>query len=378
MQRNSRGKWLVLVLIAIASAAYAQPARNPSQPNAQLDEWFMSRADNERGLQVRIKGKVEFTPDYQDVAALSRNGFVRLRETRGTELRHIEIETDKDGGVRRSFFVNDIEKSFDRDAGQWLAEVMRETVRQGGYDAERRVAHLFKQGGANAVLDVIPLLKDDFGKRVYFEQLLKDHPIEAAQVPRVIRQVARDIGSSYEKRLALNAVPRRFLNDNAVISELIAAAGTLKSDYECSQMLNAFAASESLNGEQLSGILQLVGTLAVPYDKAEALISLHKGHADAVRDLPGFYQAANGVGSAFEQSRVLMAVMNDRRLNMTALGLVIDSAAQMRSDYEIAGVLLRAAEVGKGDQEIQLRLKAATQSIRYEYERGRVLTAALR
>ena len=111
-----------LMMAALMTTGFAQRARVVSQPNdnpnGNTDEWFMNRADNERGLQVRIKGKVEFTADYRDIESLSRNGFVRLRETRGTQLRHIEIETDKDGMVRRSYFINDIVQTFDQAAGQ--------------------------------------------------------------------------------------------------------------------------------------------------------------------------------------------------------------------------------------------------------------------
>ncbi len=373
------------LMTTLMTTGFAQRARFVGQPNNNVndtinndaDEWFMNRADNERGLQVRIKGKVEFTADYRDIESLSRNGFVRLRETRGTQLRHIEIETDKDGVVRRSYFINDIVQTFDQAAGQWLAEVMRETVRQGGYDAERRVAHLYRQGGATAVLDVIPLIKDDFGKRVYFENLLRRQPLEAALVPRVIQQIAHDLKSAYEKREALNAVPRRFLSDVAVINELIAAAATLDSDHERGLMLSAFAQGDELTNEQLNGVLKLVGTLNRPFDKAEALVALHRGHPQ-IAAMPAFFTAANGVGTAFEQSRVLLAVMGVRRVEPAVLKLTIESATHISQDYEMTGVLLRAVTLSEGDEDLRQRIVAATKSIRIEYDRGRVLAALAR
>jgi hypothetical protein len=378
MQSKRVGFLITMIMMAaLVTMAQAQRARFVSMPNEPVSDWFMNPGDNERGLQLNLKGRIELTPDYRDVATLSRNGFVRMRETRGSDLKRIEIETDKDGKVRRAYFVNDAAHEFDQEARLWLATVMRAAVREGGYEAPRRVAHLYQQGGADAVLAMIPLLKDDYGRRVYFEQLLRRHPLEAAHVPRVIQQIAHDLISAYEKREALNAVPRRSLTDAAVINELIAAAATLDSDHERGLMIAAFAQGDELTTEQLNGVLQLVGTLGKPYDRAEALVTLHRGHPQIAAQ-PAFFTAANGVGTAFEQSRVLLAVMGVRRVEPAVLKLAIESATHISQDYEMTGVLLRAVTLSEGDENLRQLIVAASKSIGTEYDRGRVQAALAR
>ena len=70
--------------------------------------------------------------------------------------------------------------------------------------------------------------------------------------------------------------------------------------------------------------------------------------------------------------------MQDRRTDAAGLKLVIESATHISTDYEMAGVLLRAAALSSGDEELRQRLTAAAKSIRAEYERGRVLAALAR
>ena len=367
------------VMVALTGATYAQRTRIVSLPNEPIEQetLFMNTGDNERGLQVSLKGKVEFTEDYRDVETLSRNGFVKLRETRGAQIRRLEVEADKDGALMRAYFVNDAAQAFDRDAHQWLAEVMLETVRQGGYDAERRVTHLYKQGGANAVLDVIPLLKDDFGKRLYFQLLLLQHPLEAAQMPRVIKQISRDIVSAYEKRLAFNAVPKVYWRDAAILNQLIAAALTLDSNYEREQMLLSYVQGADLTDEQVNLALKIITGLPSAYDKAEALISLHNNQTLTPAMQPAFFNIVNGMHSPYEQARVLTEMLKGKTSPAT-LKLAIQAAAFVSSDFELAGVLLRAAALSRDDAEICQLITATSKNIRSEYDRGRVLAATLR
>ena len=200
---------LMLLLLACAVLTVGTLAQRTStriERSSSQSEWMMNTSENGRGLEVRIRGKAEFNDEYSDLKSLSPDGSVRVRDSRGTQVRRLEIEPDNNGNLKRTYWVNDKVQEFDASARQWMMAMMLDLVRQGGYDAERRVARLMAQGGANAVLSEIALINGSYGKSQYFKHLLRQQTLDSATVQRVVQQIAREVTSDYEKRQALGAV----------------------------------------------------------------------------------------------------------------------------------------------------------------------------
>lgn len=367
---------LVCALVSIGTSAQSVSTR--TERNSGNSEWVMSTSENGRGLQVRIKGTVEFTEDYSDIKTLAPNSSVRVRDSRGAQVRRLEMEADGSGNLKRSYFVNDSLQAFDADGRQWMATVMLEMVRQGGFDAERRVARLLSQGGVNAVFREIALIKGDYGKSLYFRYLLKSSSLDTSTIQRAVQQIAREITSAYEKRQALSAVSEKYLHDPLVLNELIAAIGTVDSDYERGQMLAVFLQGNTLTHSQLQAALSVITGIGSDYEKAQALLRIAKSQKLTNASLPQLFAAIKGIGSDYEQARVLLALLKDDSSDAEMMRLVIKTSADIDSDYEQARVLLRVAVLNKNNEEIRKLLIEASRKIGSEYERGRVLAATVR
>ncbi|HZS05562.1 MAG TPA: hypothetical protein VFD58_12050 [Blastocatellia bacterium] len=365
---------MFVTLLVIPALSSAQQTRNSI--HVENDNWTWQWSENGRGLEVKIRGRAGFTEDYSDVTSLSPGGHLRVRDTRTSATRKIEIEPDS-GGLKRSYSVDGRAHEFDNEARQWLAGVLIEMVRQGGYDAPGRVERLFKQGGANAVLDEVTRIRSDYVKRIYLENLLKDHRLDSASVQRVVRQTAREISSDYEKRQVLARVAEQFLDDKALISDFIAAAATVKSDYERGQILSALL-RQNLSEDQMKGALRAITGISSDYEKAKLLVQMVESRADhAVAPAP-FFDAVNTISSDYEHSRVLLALLRQGKPGADALKLTVKSASLISSDYEKARVLMQVAAVGKGDEGVRNALVEAAKTINSDYERGRVFSAAFR
>ncbi|MFN0121921.1 MAG: hypothetical protein ACKV2V_15615 [Blastocatellia bacterium] len=143
----------ILALLACACLSVSVVAQR-SAPRAERrsshEEWTMTMDDNGRGLQVRIRGRVEFNDDYSDLRTLSPGGSLRVRDTRTGTTRPLDIEADGHGNLTRGYFVNDRARELDAEARQWMAALMPELVRQSGFDAERRVARAVARSGAQS------------------------------------------------------------------------------------------------------------------------------------------------------------------------------------------------------------------------------------
>lgn len=380
---TNKTKWifaLTAILLTLASlmAVAQRTSSRTEERRSGNSEWMFSTKENGRGLEVRTKGQLEFNDDYSDLKSLTPNGSMRVRDTRSAATRRLDIEADSNGNLKRTYWVNDSAQAFDADARQWMVALMLELVRQGGFDAERRTAKLFAQGGANAVLDEIALIKGDYGKSVYFRHLLKQSSLNSASVPNIVQRIARDLNSAYEKRQALSAVSEQHLREAGVLNELIAATGTVDSDYERGQLLKVFLQGNELTEPQLQAALKVIAGIGSDYEQAEALLRMAKSQKLATAALPQLFAAINGIGSDYEQARVLLAFLKDDGSDAEMMKRVIKASADISSDYEQARVLLRVAVLNKDNIEIRNLLLEAARAISSEYERGRVLAATVR
>lgn len=380
--RSKINTWMIsaLLLAGVAlSVAYAQQSSGSTRTSVHVnnDEWVMNRRDGGRELRIRIKGKPEFTDDYGDIKSLPAGGSLHVEETRGSVTRKLEIETDASGNPRRSYFVQGKAHDFDSEARQWLSVLLLEMVRQSGFDAERRVARIFAQGGAVAVLDEVSRINGDYAKRVYLRELMTNHQIDSASAQRVVQIAAREMSSDYEKRQVLARVAEKHLDDQKVLSQFIAAIATINSDYERGQTLAAVLKRGSLTADQLKSVLQSVAGISSDYEKAQALIRIANAYPAEAAAQPAFFDAVNGINSDYEHSRVLLALLRGKP-GGDALKLALKSTANISSDYEKARVLLQVAALSRDDEEIRRALVEASKSINSDYERGRVLSAAFR
>lgn len=103
--------------------------------NTQDHVWHWKHSDNGIGLEVKIRGQVEFTDDYSDIATISDGGSIVIIDERGGPARKFEAKATA-SGIQRNYWVNGATRQFDREASTWLAKVLDDTVRQGGYDAK--------------------------------------------------------------------------------------------------------------------------------------------------------------------------------------------------------------------------------------------------
>ncbi|HEX5706323.1 MAG TPA: hypothetical protein VFX96_03455, partial [Pyrinomonadaceae bacterium] len=158
-------------------------------------------------LEMHVRGVV-FNDDYSDVVEIAPGGVFELRETRAGETRRLEVERDGSGSLRYKYRVGGDDREFDADGRAWLARVLRERV-EGGFDAEARVARLYKAGGSRAVIEAARSLKSGYARAAYLRRLAKlDGPRDETAV-EIVRSAARDKFSDYERAGVLVSIARR-------------------------------------------------------------------------------------------------------------------------------------------------------------------------
>ncbi len=366
--------WLVAILLMGGWAVLGLAEH--THADGDESEWVINHSDNGKEFNFRIKGKPEFTEDYNDLKSLTPGGSVTIEEKTPSGSRKLEITTGADGQLHRTYSVNGATHEIDADGKQWVAGIILDAVRQSGYDAERRVAKLFERGGATAVLAEVALIKGDWAKGVYLRELLKGRQLDAASARKVVGVVAREMSSAYEKRQVLGAVAGKYLDDKGTLDEFAAAIGTINSDYERGQALAMLMKDRKLTAAQLKVIVPAAAKISSDYEKAQALVGILKASSADVAAEPAFFDGVNGISSAYERAKVLSAVLAENP-SPEVVKRVVSSAAGINSDYEKAQVLIQAAKLVK-DDDVRKMLVEVAKTIRSEYERGTVLAAAIK
>ena len=104
-------------------------------------------------------------------------------------------------------------------------------IRQTGIAAPARVARILKSRGTAGVLAEISLIEGSWGKKVYFQELLKT-PLDAATTRQVLVQAGREIDSDFELASLLIDGADTLLIDEATRQAYFDAARTIESDFE--------------------------------------------------------------------------------------------------------------------------------------------------
>ena len=338
--------WLLASIIAVLIAAplprlQAQKSRDETKT---VMRW--EHSDTDAGLRRRFetRGKAEFTDDYTDIKDVSENGWAIIEEDRDRQSYRYEVRHDASGQLQRLFYVNGAAQPIDANAKAWLAKFVLEVVRQGGYDADKRVKTILAQRGVPGVLAEIDQIQGDYAKRIYYEQLLKQANLDAAALRDVLKQMARNISSDYEQAQLLKAVAPLMTGKEIALQPYFDAVATIKSDYERSNVLKAIMKQDA---------------------PSSALLVLVAG-------------ATKTISSDYERHGVLSALAKTKNQSEEVLRLLLESAAAMTSDYEKATLLLEVSNAYTGDTRLKSEFLKVVETIKSDYERGRVLSALLK
>lgn len=325
------------------------------------------------GLNVRTKGQVEFTDDDSDVKSVSPGGYVSIEERRGWTTRKYEVTP-----TERRYLVNGSSHPIDNEAKAWLAEVLPQVIRDSAVGADARVKRILKQHGPAGILDEIARISSDHAKRVYFNELFANGPLQPDVLRGAARQIGREISSDGEKaRLLMEAADTYLKDPSPARVEFFDAVGTIASDGEHRRVLSSVLQKDGRNKETLLLCLKSAARISSDGEKARLLTEAADAFAFNSSLAPQFLDAVNALASDGEHARVLMSLMRLNGLTKDTMVLLMKSIARIASDGEKSHVLMRASEFYTSDPGLRTAFFNATATIASDGEHSRVLLSLL-
>ena len=376
---KARVLWLLASCVALLLSSpmpilHAQQSRVQTQTTTR---WEYTDTDVGMKRRFEARGKPEFTDDYSDIRNIDEGGWVIIEEHRDRQSFRYEVRRDATGQLTRVFYVNGVARPLDAAGKAWLAKFVLDVVRQGGIDAEKRVKTILGQRGVPGMLAEIDQISGDYAKRIYYEQLIKQANLDANAFRDVLRQMARDISSDYEQAQLLTAIAPMITGKEVAIQPFFDAVATINSDYERSRVLKTILKQGTPSRPLLVLVASSTKDISSDYEKAGVL----KGVAAVYLDDPTlrqlFFQTIASISSDYERRGVLTALVRKNQ-SEEVLRLLLDSAAGISSDYEKATFLVEVSNVYTGDTRLKNAFLKAVETIKSDYERGRVLSALLK
>jgi hypothetical protein len=298
--------------LLLSSGHSRSQAQTPNTKTHSTTTWEWS--DDGWRRRVEVRAKAEFAEDYSDISSLSEDGFVRIEEDHNGESRRLEVKRDESGQLFRKYFVNGEPRALDENGKKWVAELLLTAVRQGAIDVNKRVQTIVRQRGVNGMLDEIGNISGDYGKRIYFQALLKNQSLSRADLQKVLEAAGAQISSDYEKANLLKNTAEIFLDDSTLRNTFFQDIATIHSDYERRGALSALLKRKNLSAQVLSQVLETAASISSDYEKATFLLEASNMYTGDARLRSAFLKTVETIKSDHERGRVLSALLKNKQI----------------------------------------------------------------
>jgi hypothetical protein len=226
------------------------------------------------------------------------------------------------------------------------------------------------------VLAEISLVEGSWAKRRYFTELLKTPSLDPRTVQLALTQAGKEVDSDYELASLLIETGNR-VTDEATRRAYLDAARTIDSDYEMRRVFTSFLTLAPSTSGSLAPMLDASTAIESDYELAEVLSAAANQPLDGAARA-AFFKACATIGSAYEQRRVLTAVLKPRSVSAETLVSVLEAAATINSDYESATVLQQVVDGYPVEGTARAPFFRAASGLESAHERGKVLQGLAR
>ncbi len=325
-------------------------------------------------LNIDIDGTARFNDDESDILSISGDGSFEMEEKEGRESRRVVIDIDRNGELRRRWYVNGREQDFDDEAREWLAGMLPTMFRVTGIQAEERALRILTRGGSDALLTEISFISGDHTASKYYGVLLTQPDLDEDTYRRVVRQASEEISSDHSLAMLLLKIAEDHPMEASVQIAYVEASGSISSDHEQARVLRAILNRSDLSQEAADEMLARATEISSDHELAKLLIEFANTHRVDGGMATAYFAAVKTIDSDHETRKVLEAVLRQGAPSLQVLDLTLSTALSISSDHELGNLLRQTAELYPVDQQIPDSYMTAAGSIDSDHELRQVLS----
>ena len=369
---------------AISPTKFKLPGCTPNSGNTSSAH---VTTDDEDHIKAKVKrdqceigleahGTVQYNDAFTDVASLSRGGWLEIWDKGGPDAHHLLI-SEENGALKRTFKVDNEHRPYDAEAAKWLATTLVELDRFTGFSKGARLNAIYKEKGVEGVLDETKRTSSDYSKRESLARLFKLAQLDEAQLGRVLDLVRTDVDSDYEQSEILRSLLKEGAITPALQLRYIAAARSVESGYERSRALKAISDQGALTAAAQSALYEAAASMSSDYERGQLMGAVAKKYGVSKATGPAVLAAAARFSSDYDLRTMLTTTLRaqpdlDESILDGFLSLV---SRRISSDYDKAEFLVFVTNTRPGTAAERERIEKAAESIKSEYDYGRVMSA---
>ncbi|MDQ3170357.1 MAG: M56 family metallopeptidase [Acidobacteriota bacterium] len=312
--------------------------------------WKITLSGGGCKVELRTEGKVEFNPDFTDIASVGSNGFFRLDVSEGGNRRQLDIES-RNGSLTREWRVNGREQPYDAAARAWLADFLIELDRRTAVGVEVRLPQLMKQGGVDAVLKETSQIKSDYARGKYYERLTKETRLSTADVTRILQQAAPLTESDHYAHSLIAAFAGRGITEDAqrdAVSKLIEG---MESDHYRAESIALLVSRGPVSAGEMDFLLRMIPRMDSDHYQLQVLTHALKGGRMTTAQQVMLTAAASSIESDHYAAEFMKAIVASGPAAPPAQAM-LRHMPSIESDHyrtEIFGALLSSSQLSEAD-----------------------------
>jgi beta-lactamase regulating signal transducer with metallopeptidase domain len=339
------------------------------------------RARVKRGscqILLEAQGKVTYNDQFTDIATIANSGWLEISDKGGAVEHKLRIVAEDNGSLSRTWTVDGQRRPYDDAAAKWLAETLVELDRYTQFSNGARMAAIYKKSGVKGVLDETENTSGDYAKRQNLARLFKIAKLDETQLGRVLDLVKTDVHSDYERSEILRSLVQEGVITPALQVKYIAAAGDISSGYERGRSLEALTNAGVLTPQSQIAVYRAAAKTSSDYERSQIMQRVMKKYGLSVETGPAFLDAAKSISSDYELRVLLTAALKQLPEDAPASlmeNMLTTATSNIGSQYDLAEFLITVANSRPLTEAQRTRLEQAAESVKSEYDYGRVMSA---
>jgi beta-lactamase regulating signal transducer with metallopeptidase domain len=339
------------------------------------------RARVKRGscqILLDAQGKITYNDQFTDIATVAKSGWLEISDKGGAVEHKLRIVAEDNGSLSRTWTVDGQRRPYDDAAAKWLAETLVELDRYTQFSNGARMAAIYKKSGVKGVLDETENTSGDYAKRQNLARLFKIAKLDETQLGRVLDMVKTDVHSDYERSEILRSLVEEGVITPALQVKYIAAAGDISSGYERGRSLEALTNAGVLTPQSQIAVYRAAAKTSSDYERSQIMQRVMKKYGLSAETGPAFLDAAKSISSDYELRVLLTAALKQLPEDAPASlmeNMLTTATSSIGSQYDLAEFLITVANSRPLTDAQRARLEQAAESVKSEYDYGRVMSA---
>ncbi|MEJ8801621.1 hypothetical protein [Pontibacter sp. H249] len=332
--------------------------------------------NNGAHVEIKYNGNIVLTDNFKDVKSIAPKGYLHYLKKENGEKRELQIESDKNGQLSRTYFVNGKQVAYEPAGKQWLQQAMPDIITKTGIGLEAMVQDVYKKRGAKGVLAEADKLNSDNSKLRMISYLMAQPNLPTSDLKLALQHAATTSSSDYELSKILRKVSAADLAKDDVAISYLQATQKISSDYEMRKALTHLLEVPNLSSKAAGMAVKTLTSVASDYEKSKVIQQLAGQKNFFTDNYKATFEAIRSISSDYEKSKSISSIVSKQQLSQAQYQALFPVVTTISSDYEKSKVLRNIApKIPDNATALREDYKKAAKTINSDYEYRKAIDA---